>query len=168
MAKRVVELVLAVAILVPAVGAQVGNGSLRGYIRDQQGAVLPGVTVTATSPDILGPTTGISGSDGYYRLVNLAPGIYTVTAELAGFQTYKREGIMLRAGATFAVDVTMTIGTLAETITVSGESPMLEVSKPGNVLNIDGEFQRQMPIHARRNWTDFMELTPGVNAPALR
>ncbi|MBI1875976.1 MAG: TonB-dependent receptor [Acidobacteria bacterium] len=165
MDRRLLVVMLAAATLVPALaGAQVGSGSLRGYIRDEQGAVLPGVTVTATSPGMLGPVTSVSGADGYYRLVNLAPGTYTVTAELAGFQTYKREAILLRAGATFAVDITMKIGTLSETITVSGESPMLEVSKPSNVLNINGEFQREMPIHARRNWTDFMELTPGVNA----
>jgi hypothetical protein len=157
-------LVLA-ALLAPSIAdAQVGSGSLRGYIRDEQGGVLPGVTVTAISPDALAPASGVSGSDGYYRLVNLPPGTYMVTAELSGFQAYKRDGIRLRAGATFAVDITLRIGALAETITVSGESPMLEVSKPSNVLNIDGEFQRQMPIHSRRNWTDFLELTSGVNA----
>ena len=58
----------------------------------------------------------------------------------------------------------MSLGTLNETITVTGESPMLEVSKPGNVLNIDGEFQKQMPLAARKNWTDFLEQTPGVHS----
>ena len=53
---------------------------------------------------------------------------------------------------------------MAETITVTGDSPMLEVSKPGNVLNIDGEFQKQMPLAARKNWTDFLEQTPGVHS----
>ncbi|MPY90001.1 MAG: hypothetical protein GEU99_19020 [Luteitalea sp.] len=58
----------------------------------------------------------------------------------------------------------MNVGALEETVTVSGESPMLEVSKPGNVLNIDGEFQKALPIAARRNWTDFLEQTPGVHS----
>ena len=72
---------------------------------------------------------------------------------------------MLRAAVNFQVDIVMTaIGTLAETITVTGDSPMLEVSKPGNVLNIDGEFQKQMPLAARKNWTDFLEQTPGVHS----
>jgi hypothetical protein len=165
MFKVSLSVIVAATVLAPApAGAQIGSGSLRGYVRDQQGGILPGVTVTATSPDALVPATGVSGTDGYYRLVNLAPGTYTLTAELAGFQTYRREGILLRAGATFAVDIAMQLGAVSETITVSGETPMLEVSKPSNVLNIDGEFQRQMPLHARRNWTDFLELTPGVNA----
>ena len=155
---------VALALLVPAaLFAQTGTqGSLRGYVKDAQGGALPGVTVTATSPELIRPATAATDGEGYYRLINLPPGTYVVTAELAGFSTFRREGILLRAGATFAVDIELPLGTLQETITVSGDSPMLEVSKPSNVLNIDGEFQRQMPIQARRNWSDFLELTPGV------
>jgi hypothetical protein len=141
---------------------QTGQGSLRGYVKDAQGGALPGVTVTATSPELLRPVTGVTNEEGYYRLLNLPPGTYVVTAELAGFSAFKREGILLRAGANFQVDIEMALGTLQETITVAGDSPMIEVSNPSNVLNIDGEFQRQLPIQARRNWSDFLELTPGV------
>lgn len=150
------------SLLATAVYAQTGQGSLRGYVRDAQGGALPGVTVTATSSELLRPVTGVTNEEGYYRLLNLPPGTYTVTAELSGFSNFKREGILLRAGATFAVDIELQIGTIQETITVAGDSPMLEVSRPSNVLNIDGEFQRQMPLQARRNWSDFLELTPGV------
>ncbi|MGE5245954.1 MAG: TonB-dependent receptor domain-containing protein [Betaproteobacteria bacterium] len=144
--------------------AQTGQGSLRGYVKDEQGGALPGVSVTATSPALIQPATGVSDANGYYRLINLPPGTYAVTAELTGFATFKREGVLLRGGANFQVDVTMKIGSLSETITVSGESPMLEVSKPSNVLNISGDFQREMPIQSRRNWSDFLELTPGVHS----
>jgi hypothetical protein len=154
--------VLMASVLV--VEAQTTGSSLRGYVKDNQGGVLPGVTVTATSPDMITPATGVTDATGYYRVINLPPGEYTVTAELAGFSTYKRDGILLRAAVNFQVDITMSLGTLAETITVTGESPMLEVSKPGNVLNIDGEFQKQMPLAARKNWTDFLEQTPGVHS----
>ncbi len=153
------------AVLLASNGfAQTGQGSLRGYVKDEQGGVLPGVTVTATSPALIQPETTVTDSTGYYRLVNLPPGTYTVTAELTGFATFKRQDVLLRGGANFQVDVTMKLGTLSETVTVSGESPMLEVSKPSNVLNISGEFQREMPIQARRNWSDFLELTPGVHS----
>jgi hypothetical protein len=144
--------------------AQSTGSSLRGYVKDDQGGVLPGVTVTATSPDMIQPATAVTDATGYYRLINLPPGTYAITAELAGFAPYKRDGILLRAAVNFQVDVTMSLGTLSETITVSGESPMLEVSKPGNVLNIDGEFQKAMPLAARKNWTDFLEQTPGVHS----
>lgn len=144
--------------------AQTGQGSLRGYIKDEQGGVLPGVAVTATSAALIQPATAVTDAEGSYRLINLPPGTYTIAAELAGFAPYRREGVLLRAGSTFQVDITMKIGTLAETVTVAGDSPMLEVSRPSNVLNISGDFQREMPIAARRNWSDFLELTPGVHS----
>jgi hypothetical protein len=164
MLRRLSLAAVVLAVLTPTtLPAQTGTqASLRGYVRDAQGGALPGVTLTATSPELLRPATAITNEEGYYRLLNLPPGTYAITAELAGFSTFKREGVLLRAGATFAIDIAMQLGALQETITVAGDSPMLEVSKPSNVLNIDGEFQRQMPIQARRNWSDFLELTPGV------
>ncbi|MBP7777182.1 MAG: TonB-dependent receptor [Acidobacteria bacterium] len=145
-----------------AASAQQGLGGLRGIITDAQGAVLPGVTVTVTSPTMLGPQVGVTNAQGEYRVLNLPPGTFTLTAELTGFATFERPGILLRAGATFQVDVQMQLSTLQETITVTADSPMIEVDKASNVLNIDGEFQRLMPIQARRNYSDFLELTPGV------
>jgi len=144
--------------------AQPTGSSLRGYIKDGQGGVLPGVTVTATSPNLITPSTGVTDETGYYRLINLPPGEYTVSAELAGFRSSQRQGILVRAAVNFQVDIVMELGTLAETITVTGDSPMLEVTKPGNILNIDGEFQKQMPLASRKNWTDFLEQTPGVHS----
>ncbi len=163
---RSVLAVLAVLVLAPSefASAQSGLGSLRGYVRDQQGGALPGATVTATSPEMLAPSTGATDGNGFYRLLNLPPGTYTVTVEMPGFSTYKQEGILLRGGANFEVDAEMKIGALAETVTVAGESPMLEISRPGNVLNIDGEFQKNLVIASRRNWTDFLEITPGVHS----
>ena len=145
-----------------AVAAQTGQGSLRGYVRDAQGGALPGVTVTANSSELLRPVSVVTNEEGYYRLINLPPGTYSLTGELAGFSKFTRENVLLRAGATFAVDIELSLATIQETVTVSGDSPMVEVLRPGNVLNIDGEFQRDMPIQARRNWSDFLELTPGI------
>src|SRR5213080_3372991 len=159
-----VALAFVLQILIASALAQTGQGSLRGYVKDEQGGALPGVTVTATSPALIQPSAAVTEADGAYRLINLPPGTYTVSAELTGFATFRRTDILLRAGANFQVDMTMKIGTLQETVTVSGESPMLEVSKPSNVLNISGEFQREMPIQARRNWSDFLEITPGVHS----
>ncbi len=142
--------------------AQSGLGGVRGSVVDQQGGGLPGVTITASSPDALRTQSDVTNDRGEYRFNNLPPGTYSLTAELVGFATFRREGILVRVGATFAVDITMQLSTVQETVTVTGDSPMIEVEKPGNVLNIDGEFQRLMPIQARRNYSDFLELTPGV------
>ncbi len=162
MFRAVVALVLLSLALPISAGAQTGQGSLRGYVRDQQGGALPGVTITAEGPELLRPVTAVTNEEGYYRLLNLPPGTFVLTAELTGFQTFKREGILVRAGSTFAVDIALSLGSLQETITVAGDSPMVEVLRPSNTFNIDGDFQRQMPLQARRNWSDSLELTPGV------
>ena len=161
---KVLALVFITLVSVAPVVAQTGQGGLTGYVKDEQGGVLPGVTVTATSPELIGQRVATTDASGYYRLINLPPGTYTITAELTGFSVFKREEILVRAGSTFAVDIVLKIGSLQETVTVSGESPMIEVSKPSNVLNIDGEFQKNMPIAARKNWSDFLEMTPGVHS----
>jgi hypothetical protein len=158
-----VSLVVVLGISAVA-AAQTGAGSLRGYITDEQGGALPGVTVSARSEALIQPVSSVSDAEGYYRLINLPPGTYEVSADLSGFAAFKRQGVLLRAGANFQVDITMKLASLSETITVSGDSPMLEVSNPSNVLNISGEFQRDMPIQARRNWSDFLEITPGVHS----
>ncbi len=144
--------------------AQTGDGSLRGYVRDESGAVLPGATVTARSEVLLAPVTSVADRLGYYRLNYLPPGEYLLSCELAGFATYVREGIVLRAGANYSVDATLQISSIEETVTVTADTPMLEIAKPSNVLNVEGDFQREMPIQGRRNWSDFLELTPGVHA----
>ena len=144
--------------------AQAGTGSLRGYVRDESGAILPGATVTATSDAIMAPGSALSDGRGYYRIPNLPPGTYSITAELSGFAIHLQENIVLRAGSNFAVDIGLSISAVEETVTVTAETPMLEIRSPSNVLNVDGEFLRNMPIQARRNWSDFLELTPGVNA----
>lgn len=163
---RNILLIAFVVALVTTGGAfaQTGDGSLRGYVKDESGAVLPGVTVTATSPALISPKAAVTDGTGYYRILNLPPGEYVLVAELPGFATYRQEGIILRAGANYSVDVTLQISAVQETITVTAETPMLEIARPSNVLNIEGDFQKEMPIQARNNWSDFLELTPGVNA----
>ena len=155
---------LAVLGISAVAAAQTGAGSLRGYVKDEQGGALPGVTVSARSESLIQPVSSVSDAEGYFRLINLPPGTYEVSAQLAGFASFKRQDIIVRAGANFQVDIAMRLASISESVTVSGASPMLEVSNPSNVLNISGEFQREMPIQARRNWSDFLEITPGVHS----
>jgi hypothetical protein len=162
-ARLVAGSLLALLATTPAL-AQSGDGSLRGYVKDEQGGVLPGVTVTAASPALLTPVVAVTDSDGYYRLLNLPPGTYTITAEIAGFATYRREGILTRAGSTFSVDIAMKLGSLTETVTVSGESPMIETSSPSSTLTIQGDLLRAAPVTSRRLFSDVLDMTPGVNS----
>jgi hypothetical protein len=106
----------------------------------------------------------VTDSAGYYRLLNLPPGAYSITAELAGFAISRRDGILMRAGSTFTVDIVLKLGAITETIAVVGETPMLEVSRPGNLITIDGQLLRSVPITSRRIWSDAIDMTPGVNS----
>lgn len=144
--------------------AQTGDGALRGYAKDESGAVLPGVTVTATSPELLQPVVYVTDSAGLYRLNNLPPGTYVITAELPGFAIVRREGILVRAGQTFAIDIDMKLSTVQETITVTGESPMIEASKPTTSITLDRELIRAAPISSRRVFSDALDLAPGISS----
>jgi outer membrane receptor protein involved in Fe transport len=144
--------------------AQTTEGAIRGHLRDEQGAALPGVTVTATSPQAARPFTTVSDQEGYYRLLNLPPGEYTIAAELQGFSKVVRENVVMRAGLNVDVDFMMRIGNLTETIEVKGETPLLETAKAGQAVNVSGELQRSLPLAARRHWSEFLRLAPGAVA----
>ena len=165
MSRWFVTLVVAFAVGVPStMEAQTGDGSVRGYVKDEQGAVLPGVTVTAASQTLLTPVSGVTDASGYYRLLNLPPGTYTVSAELAGFTSVRREGLIMRAGLTMTVDIALPIGSLSETITVAGDSPMIETNRPTSVINIEGELLRAAPITSRRLFSDALDMAPGIGS----
>jgi hypothetical protein len=124
---RIVPLVVAgVCVLLLPAGAA-AQSSVTGVVRDGSGAVLPGVTVEAASPALIEKVrTAVTDGQGVYRIVDLRPGPYTVTFTLPGFNTFKRDGIDLRAEFTATVDAELTVGALEETITVSGEAPLVD------------------------------------------
>jgi hypothetical protein len=104
-------------------------GNIIGVVADESGAVLPGVTVTATSPSLqVGEVTAVTGASGEYRLSTLPLGIYEVRYNLEGFQTLKREDVRLTAGFTAKIDVVLKLGSVQESITVSGASPLVDVA----------------------------------------
>src|ERR1700682_534746 len=100
------------------------SGSIAGVVKDTTGAVLPGVTVEAASPALIEKVrTVVTDDQGQYKIVELRPGTYTVTFTLTGFSTVRREGIELTSGFTAPVSAELRVGSLEETITVSGASP---------------------------------------------
>src|SRR5688572_1930852 len=128
---RTVAVVAALAACVsslPALGQTSANGSIRGYVRDATGAVLPDTTITAAGPAAPTPFTVASDNQGYYRLLELPPGEYELTAQRDGFARFVRPGIVARAGLNLSVDIDLAVGTRAETTTVRAETPMLESS----------------------------------------
>ncbi len=157
--------VLAVSVFtsVPA-DAQTDMGGLRGYAKDELGAVLPGVTVTVTGPAMLAPAVAVTDVSGYYHVLNLPPGTLVLTAELQGFATHRQEGIVIRAGSTFAIDIDMKLASVAETVTVRGESPMIETLKATTSYAITGELFRAAPVTARSVFTDTLDMLPGIGS----
>ena len=152
------------ASTLPAFGQTSANGSIRGYVRDATGAVLPDTTITAAGPAAPTPITIVSDKGGYYRLLDLPPGEYELTADRQGFARFVRPGIVARAGLNLSIDIDLALGTRAETTTVRAETPMLESSSAVQAINIAGEFQRQVPLTSRRDWADSLLLVPGVVA----
>jgi Carboxypeptidase regulatory-like domain len=110
-----------------ATGAQTGTGSIAGTVRDATGAVLPGVTVEAFSPALIEKVrTASTDASGQYKIIELPPGVYTVAFGLTGFANVRREGIELTTGFTAPVNVEMRVGSIEETVTVSGQSPIVD------------------------------------------
>src|SRR6201988_3312006 len=115
-------------LLVPTLVHAQAQASIAGIVRDTSGAVLPGVTIEASSPELIERVrSAVTDGSGQYRIENLRPGAYTVTFTLPGFATVKREGIELTGTFVATVNADMRVGALEETITVSGETPVVDV-----------------------------------------
>src|SRR5262249_30891400 len=127
-----------IVALAPAIVAQVrSNALITGVVSDESGLALPGVTVTGRSAALQLPTvTAGTEADGTYRLRDLPPGTYELTFELASFQTVKRTELQITAGFTAKVDATMKVGQLQESVTVSGQSPVVDVSSAAMSTNL--------------------------------
>ncbi len=151
---------LAAAALVatPAIAQQ--TGTLTGLVRDAQGGVLPGVTVTVTSDSLIGGSrASVTGEAGSYQFA-LPPGTYTLAFDLTGFAPLRREGIIVQVARTARVDVELGVGNLQETVTVSGVSPVVDVSSTVTQTNIDKNLYEAIPT-GRNPWT-MAGLVPGV------
>src|SRR6187401_1294452 len=117
------------SVLFAPVMARAQGASIAGVVKDTSGAVLPGVTVEAASPVLIEKAReAVTDTSGRFQIVDLRPGTYTVTFSLAGFNTVKREGVAVSGSAAVTVDSELRVGSLEETITVTGESPLVDVS----------------------------------------
>jgi hypothetical protein len=137
------------------------QASIAGVVRDTSGAVLPGVTVEAASPVLIEKVrTAVTDGNGRYQLVDLRPGTYSVTVSLAGFNTVKRDGVALTGSAIVAVDVELRVGALEETITVTGEAPVVDVQSLTQQRVINAETIDALP--SARNYFGLARMVPGT------
>ena len=147
----------------PAAG-QGGDASIIGQVTDQSGAVLPGVTVTATGPALQVPSmTDVTNERGEYRLAPLPVGTYQVTYDLSGFRPGQREAIRLTVGFTARVDVALGLATVAETVTVSGAAPVVDVTATSGASLFTKEVLDLTPT-TRNGAMSLLTMAPGVRS----
>jgi len=136
--------------------------SITGTVRDDSGGVLPGVTVEASSPALIEKSKSVvTDGTGQYRIVDLRPGTYSLAFSLPGFTTVKREGLELTGSSTLTIAIELRVGGLEETITVSGETPVVDVQNARREMVIQNETIQQLPI--TRAAGALLNITPGVN-----
>jgi len=162
-ADTVLLTLLSVVLPAPVVWAQ-GAGSITGTVKDTSGAVLPGVTIEVTSPVLIEKARSAeTDSQGLYRVVELRPGTYTVTFTLLGFSTIRREGIELTGGFTATVNAELSVGALQETVTVTGESPLVDVQSARRQVVVSDELLSALPS-SMGAITNLQAVTPGLIA----
>ena len=154
----VFALVLGVSL---AASAQTTTGRLRGTVQDPDGLAMPGVTVTISGESLPGGSRiAVTGETGAYRFTALPPGLYNVLAEMDGFQTLTLADIRVGIGSTADADFVM-YGEFAEAVTVTSESPLVDMASSGSSATFTAEFIKDLPT--TRNFYDMMSVSPGVS-----
>ncbi len=139
------------------------GGSIAGVVRDTSGAVLPGVTVEAASPALIEKVrSAVTDGSGQYRIVDLRPGTYSVTATLTGFNTFKRDGIEISGAAVVTINADLKVGSIEETVTVSGETPVVDLQSTTKERVMSKEVLDALPTG--RTYFTLGVLVPGVTS----
>src|SRR5687768_7632548 len=163
---RRVYLLFAVLLLAGSSSAfaQIGQTAvLQGRVTDASGSAIPGATVTVTSPALIGgPRSVVTEATGEYRFPSLAPGVYRVQVELAGFKAFVRDNVRLELGQVIEANALLEVGTVQETVTVTGESPIIDTSTSAAQKNLPTEVMELIPF-TNRFGPGAMLLAPGVN-----
>ena len=149
----------------PALAQQI-NSELRGRVVDEQGAVTPGVTIVARNQETGQFREAVSNVDGSYFVTALSPGVYEISAELPGFKRFTRRDVRLAVGQVTTITIRLQVGQLEETITVTGESPLVDLTSKEVGGNLEARELVDTPT-VNRNLTAYMQLLPGVVASEL-
>src|SRR5262249_25031750 len=136
--RRLSATVFLLLVITASAAAQVQHtGTLVGKLQDVQGGLLPGVTVELRSPALIRPESTATDTKGEYRFILLPIGVYKLTFSLQGFGTVMRDRIPVSADTTLAIDVVLQVGSVAESITVSGEAPVVDVRSATEAVHLD-------------------------------
>jgi Carboxypeptidase regulatory-like domain/TonB dependent receptor len=155
------------ALCVPAVViAQVLYGSLVGNVTDETGAAVPGATVTITNRDTGTTRDAVTDATGAYRFATVQPGTYTVTVQLSGFRTFTRSDIPVTLNNISRADAALQVGALTESVTVSGERPLLQTDRAEVRSELKAEELVNLPVSVNRNYQYLFRVLPGFTPPA--
>jgi hypothetical protein len=150
-----------------AAHAQTSTGGIRGIVRDTTGAVLTGVTIETASPErIGGAAVEVTDAQGAYRFENLPVGLYSVTFTLQGFTTIKRGDIRVEVGRSIEVDQTMSLGSVQESLTVTGDSPVVDTLHAASTTNFNKQLIENIPS-SRNSFFDLIAYAPAVKTTAI-
>ena len=168
-AKFAVAALVAAVMSASSVYAQtdVTTGRIAGQVLDQDGQPLPGATVEAKSKDTGHLLSQVTDSRGLYRIVNLTVGTYNVTAALPGFRSQERPNVVITIGSAVTANFKLGLATVAETLTVTGEVPVVETTQTETANTVDANAIKSLPI-VGRNFTDFVLLTPNAQRETQR
>ena len=162
--RRVRQCLVVVGVLLALAAPLLAQGALaevNGTAADQSGAVLPGVAVTLTEETTGLVRTVVTNEAGRWVVPALQPGRYTVRAELAGFQTQNRSGLVVNVGQALTINLTLPVGTLTDQVTVNGEAPLVEVTKSEVGTNITAQNIDALPTAGRQQYA-LLQLVPGL------
>ena len=164
MRERAIALLLTLGFLaIPSLSNAQALGTIAGAVKDASGAVLPGVTVEASSPALIEKVrTVVTDGSGQYRIVNLPPGNYSVTFSLAGFNTVKRDGVEVSPNFTSNIEADLRVGAVEETITVTGESPIVDIQSSAQTRAMTDTAFKELPTGG--SWIQMAEIVPDVSA----
>src|SRR5688572_25806933 len=159
--RRLVRVVVTLAWVVLLPSAALAQATIAGVVRDASGAVLPGVVVEATSPALIEKVRSVvTDGTGQYRIIDLRPGTYAISATLPGFSVVRREGIELSGAMTATIPLDMHVGGLQETVTVTGETPVVDVQSVRRQTTLDNDVLTTVPT--ARSWAATAVLIPGI------
>ena len=151
--------VLALLLLPSTARAQ---ATLTGVVRDNSGGILPGVTVEAASGALIEKSrTAVTDGSGQYRLTDLPPGLYTLTFTLSGFSVSKRDDVEVRGSGVIPINADLRVGTLQETITVTGESPLVDTQSTRREMVLTSDTINALP--ATRSYGALLNAIPGLS-----
>lgn len=138
------------------------GATLKGYVKDPQGASVPGVVVTVTSPNLMGPQSSTTDDEGYYRIGSLPPGLYRLETTLQGFAAYVKADIRMEVGSTIAEDITLGLGTVSEEVTVAGSLPAIDTERSDRSFIVNQSAISAVPLAPRLAYQSIWQMLPGV------